>query len=85
VPKLGFVVLRPGGTRVGVRRVGRVVSTGRYFENERSVLDGWVCIGSVYLGTGDVECERVVIVEYGTRPGEPAPKGIITSFGRSLG
>jgi hypothetical protein len=31
-----------------------------------------------------VECERVVIVEYGTFSGEPAPKGIITSYGRSL-
>jgi hypothetical protein len=53
--------------------------------NERSVLDGWVYTGSVYLGTGDVQCEWLAIVEYGTRPSEPAPKGIITSFGRSLG
>jgi hypothetical protein len=46
--------------------------------------DGWVFIGPPYPGTGGVICRRDVIVDFGTKAGEPGPKGIITSFARSI-
>ena len=47
-------------------------------------IDSYVFYGPKYLGTGNVACRRVVLVEFGTAGGDPGPKGIITSYGADV-
>jgi hypothetical protein len=44
----------------------------------------YVFTGPKYPGSGSVWCRRVVIVDFGTLPGDPGPKGIITSYGADV-
>lgn len=52
------------------------------FENRR-MTDSWDYVGPEYVQGGRV-CVRLVVVKEGTDSGDPAPKGIYTSYGRPL-
>ena len=81
---LAHIIAGHGWASGDDRRTRVAFASGQYERNQRPNIDGWIVIGPTYPGDGGVQCQRLVVVEYGTRSGEPAPKGIITSYGRSL-
>jgi hypothetical protein len=44
----------------------------------------YVFYGPKYAGISGAVCRRVVVVDFGTAPGNPGPKGIITSYGADV-
>jgi hypothetical protein len=52
--------------------------------NNDQAADGSIFVGPQYTRGGQ-KCQRVVIVDFGTRVGEPAPEGIVTSYARGIG
>jgi len=60
----------------------RQALTASVFKNRR-MADAWDYIGPEYV-LGRTVCVRLVVVKEGTDSGDPAPKGIYTSYGRPL-
>ncbi len=74
--KHGWSLEDDADTRVALRSV---VFPSR---NERTA-DGWDFFGPTYR-QNSLTCTREVAVDFGTTSGEPAPRGIITSYGRDV-